>query len=240
WLPSFGSARPGRARRTARIARRAGSRGDLRAPEHRVVGRVDERLRPFGRQPLREVLRRVDVLLPHLARQLVEHLDAVTVGVLDVDAVGHAVVHAAQELHALLLEELDLLEPRLAVGPGDGHVVEAHAPGLHAPRVWGAVLRRRLGQRQVVVRDPAVRIHAAVEAHLEGPILELGHLAEADDLGPELVRDLEVTHVEDEVVDAAGRDGAVTHRLSPWLTFWCRWSRGAGTASSAAVPRGQR
>jgi anaerobic selenocysteine-containing dehydrogenase len=64
-----------------------------------------------------------------------------------------------------------------------------------------------LGQGQVVMGDVPLGVDAAVEAHL-GPLpvgsgLQLGHAAEAQDLRPESVRDLEVPHVEDQVVDAA-------------------------------------
>src|SRR6266511_537079 len=57
----------------------------------------------------------------------------------------------------------------------------------------------------------AFRIEPAVKAHL-GPLtsrdgLELGHAAKAHDVGPEPVRNLEVPHVEDHMVDAARRLG---------------------------------
>ena len=75
--------------------------GDDYLLEDGVVRPIDQRVGAFGRERLREVLRAVDVVLPHLARQLVEDLDAVPVGIRDVHAMGHAVIDAPEELHAL-------------------------------------------------------------------------------------------------------------------------------------------
>ena len=62
-----------------------------------------------------EVQRGVDVAFPHFARQFVQQLDAVAVRIVDVEAVGHAVLDAAVELHATLLQIGELAQPRLAV-----------------------------------------------------------------------------------------------------------------------------
>jgi len=51
-----------------------------RSLEHGILRPVDQRLRAFCGKHFRVVLRAVDIAFPHLARQLVEHLDAVTVG----------------------------------------------------------------------------------------------------------------------------------------------------------------
>src|SRR5215472_8313309 len=82
--------------------------------EARRVDAVDQRFRALGRQGFSPIDRAVDVVLPHLARQLVKELDAVTVRVVDVDAVRHAVVDAPIELDTSALQEGELLEPRLA------------------------------------------------------------------------------------------------------------------------------
>src|SRR3989442_15174744 len=102
----------------------------------------------------------------------------------------------------------ELLEPGLPVGPGDRHVVPPHVARQEVPRLTGGALGPgRLGQREVVVGHTAMGVEAAVEAHLRPPpsgdLLELGDAPEAHDLGPEPVRDLEVAHVEDHVVDPA-------------------------------------
>src|SRR3989449_8913194 len=78
---------------------------------------------------------------------------------------------------------------------------------LRALRVGGG----NLGEGQVVMGHVPVRVDAAVEAHLRPPPpgngFQFGDAPKADDLGPEPVRDLEVAHVEDHVVDAAWRLG---------------------------------
>jgi len=75
----------------------------------------------------------------------------------------------------------------------------------------GLLIVEGLLLREVVVGDVAVRVHAAVEAHLRprppGDRLQLRHAPEAHDLRPEAVRHLEVAHVEDDVIDPAGRLG---------------------------------
>ena len=106
---------------------------------------------------------------------------------------------------------LALVERHLAgEGIADGDVVQAERARLHAPLALRP--RRRvlyLGQGQVVVADVAVLGHPAVKAHLQAPGtgLERGHTLEADDLGPELVRELQVAHVQDEVVHSPRRLG---------------------------------
>jgi hypothetical protein len=123
--------------------------------------------------------------------------------------VRHAVVHAAEERHALRLEELELLQPRLAIGPADRDVVEADALALHAPLLAAAArtVTRDFGEGEVVVRQPAVLGDAAEEVHPPAPArdgLELRDALESDDLRPELVGDVHVADVQDEMVDAAG------------------------------------
>src|SRR5438105_14485532 len=90
-----------------------------RLAEARVVRAVGQRGLGVGRDALGVVLGALDVVLPDLARQLVEDLDAVAVGIGDVHAVGHAVVDAQVERHAALLEERDLLQPALAIRVAD-------------------------------------------------------------------------------------------------------------------------
>src|ERR1700730_10250923 len=181
-------------------------------PENGVVRPVHQRRLPLDGKLLRVVLGAVDVVLPHLARQLVQDLDAVPIRIGDVHAMGHAVVDAPMKRHALALEKLQLLEPRLAVRPGDGHVVDPRPAGHQVPLLAVPAVRLGLldfGQRQVVMGHVALRVEPAVEAHLR-PLaaryrLELGHAAEADDLGPEPMRHFQVPHVQDEVIDSTRR-----------------------------------
>src|SRR6266542_5695678 len=72
---------------------RPGLRRDRRplSVEDGIVGLVDQRLGTFRRELLGIVLGAVDVAFPDLARQLVEDLDPVAVGIRDVHAVRHAV-----------------------------------------------------------------------------------------------------------------------------------------------------
>src|SRR2546428_9904831 len=60
--------------------------------------------------------------------------------------------------------------------------------------------------------EPAVKAHFRPLASRDG--LELGHAAKAHDVGPEPVRNLEVPHVEDHMVDAARRLGLAQGRGS--------------------------
>src|ERR1700730_5493522 len=87
-------------------------RGDRRLlpAEARGVGAVDRRLGTLARQVFEPVDTGVDVVFPHFARHLVEELDAVAVRVVDVDAVGHAMVDAPVALDPAALQELELLE----------------------------------------------------------------------------------------------------------------------------------
>jgi hypothetical protein len=97
-------------------------------------------------------------------------------------------------------EKGDLPEPRLPLGPRDGHVVQPHpapqqAPGL-AVRAAGVVGLRNLGQRHVVMGHLPVGVEAAVKAHPRplppgnGP--ELGDAPKAQDLRPEPMGDVQV------------------------------------------------
>src|SRR5258706_6493507 len=83
--------------------------------ELRYVDLVDQRLGTFGRPLLGIVQGGIDIVLPILPRQFVEQLDAVAVRIVDVDAVGHAVIDLPAELHSSALHEGQLLEPRFAV-----------------------------------------------------------------------------------------------------------------------------
>src|SRR5438876_1232122 len=94
-------------------------------------------------------------------------------------------------------------------GPGHLRMARlAHAPvGLSRP--GPPVALSDFGEREIVMGQIALRVEATVEAHLgtlaSGNRLELRDTAKADDLGPEPVRDLEVSNVEDHVIDAAWR-----------------------------------
>src|SRR5215471_20481940 len=140
--------------------------GGLLGLEARHIGTVAESFSTFGRQLLGVIQGAVNVALPNFTRQLVEQLDAITVGIMNIKAVGHTMVDPAIELDATLLQERQLLEPRFPVWQGHGDVADrARHPG-HAP--FGR--RRReagvLDQCQVVVAQGAVAVIATVEAHL--------------------------------------------------------------------------
>src|SRR6266446_3741132 len=106
--------------------------GRLLPAEARGVGAVDQGLGTLARQVFEPVDTGVDVVFPHLARHLVKELDAVAVRVVDVDAVGHAMVDAPVELDTLALQEFELLKPRLAVRHGQRHVIDRDlAVGQH-------------------------------------------------------------------------------------------------------------
>src|SRR3989442_6325034 len=77
----------------------AGDRRGRGRIEDGVVRAIDQGLLPVRGKQLDVVLCRVDVPLPHLPRQLVQHLDAVAIGIGNVHAVGHAVVDAPVERH---------------------------------------------------------------------------------------------------------------------------------------------
>src|SRR5206468_8772399 len=96
------------------LAAGSGRCGLLGSPEFRVIRVVDKGFVAFGRQLLGMAEGTLDVLAPDLARQLVEDLDAVAVGVADIEAVRHAVIDAAVELHTLAAQKGELLEPCLA------------------------------------------------------------------------------------------------------------------------------
>src|SRR3984893_3625737 len=185
--------------------------GRLLPAEARGVGAVDERLGTLARQVFEPVDTGVDVVFPHLARHLVEELDAVAIRVVDVDAVGHAMVDAPVELDPAALQELELLEPGLAVRHGQRHMVDRDlAVGQHP--VSGRRQVRALDQRDGVMGQLAV-IDRTVKAHLRrvraiGSLVQFADLLEADDLGPEFVRLVDVANVQHEVIDAGG-----AHRL---------------------------
>src|SRR4029077_10439972 len=142
FLPAL---REGRGRSLSPLARGEGlrglfGRGDGRflAAEARGVGAVDQGLGTLARQVFEPVDTGVDVVFPHLARHLVEELDAVAVRIVDVDAVGHAMVDAPVELDTLALQELELLEPGLAVRHRQRHMVDRDlAIGQHPIRGLG-------------------------------------------------------------------------------------------------------
>src|SRR3989441_2270632 len=94
----------------------------------------------------------------------------------------------------------DLLQPRIPVGPCERHVVQPYPARHQAPPLGGATALGLgdFGQRQIVMGHVAFRIEPAVKAHFR-PLasrdgLELGHAAKTHDVGPEPVRNLEVSH----------------------------------------------
>src|SRR6266436_2195474 len=215
FLPAL---REGRGAALSPLARGEGLRGlfgrgdgRLLPAEARGVGAVDQGLGTLARQVFEPVDPGVDVVFPHLARHLVEELDAVAVRVVDVDAVRHAMIDPPVELDAPALQEPELLEPGLAVRHRQRHVIDRDlAVGQHPVSGRGQV--RALDQRDGVMGQLAV-IDRTVKAHLRrvraiGPLVQLADLLEADDLGPEFVRLVNVADVQHEVVDA-GR----AHRL---------------------------
>ena len=89
-----------------------------------VVGAVVEVVAVQG---LEVVEGGVDIAAPHLLRKVVEHFEAVAVGIGDVGGMTHAVVAADDELDPVGLHVAELVEPRLPVGIADGDVVHADA-----------------------------------------------------------------------------------------------------------------
>jgi hypothetical protein len=98
------------------VRRRAEARG--------VFQIVDQRFLALGRQQLEIVQAFVDVGFPHLARQFVQQFYTVTVGVVDIDAVGHAMIDAHVEFDAERLQMFQLLQPGVAVRHGERDVVD--------------------------------------------------------------------------------------------------------------------
>ncbi len=188
-----------------------------------VVGVIGEGLVAFRRQSLGIIERALNVVAPHLARQFVQHLDAVAVRVADIEAVGHAVIDPAMELDPLFAQPSELFQPGFAVRHRDRDVVDRDRHVEHRP--FGRRLRqiRVLDQRDVVVVHLAAMI-AAVEAHVAPA--RLADLLEAEDFGPEFVRLFHVADIDHEMVNAGrghrlGRGfgdyfrGAVGHRRAP-------------------------
>ena len=184
----------------------------------------------LGRQGLEVVDPGIDVALPHLARQFVKQLDAVAVRVVDVDAVGHAVIDPHVELDPLGLQLRQFSDKGVAVRHRDRDMVDRHQGAEQRP-----FLRRRqvrvLDQRHVVMRELAAMI-AAVEAHLRhvrhfGPLVQFAHLLKTDNLGPEPVQFLDVAHIEDDVIDPDRGDAAgLRHSLSARFAASARRSIG--------------
>src|SRR5712672_338545 len=83
--------------------------------ELRHIDLVDKRFGTFGWPLLRIVQRSIDIVLPSFPRQFVEQLHAIAVRIVDVDAVGHAVIDLPAEFHSSALHKSHLLEPRFAV-----------------------------------------------------------------------------------------------------------------------------
>src|SRR6185437_2102459 len=78
------------ARRRRRLANARPLLGRDRLPEVRhALDAVLERFGALGRQRLRVVQRALDVVLPDLAREVVDELHAVAVGIVDVETVRH-------------------------------------------------------------------------------------------------------------------------------------------------------
>src|SRR4029077_13166050 len=123
----------------------------------------------------------LDIPAPDLARQLVEDLDAITVRVADVEAVGHAVIDAAVELDTLAAQKGELLEPGFAARHRNRDVVDRDRRLEHVPiRRWGRQVRVLAQGDVVVVHLPAMV--AAVEAHLAVAPQRHPDLLEAEDL----------------------------------------------------------
>jgi hypothetical protein len=146
----------------------------------------------------------------------------------------HAVVDAALELDPLRAQPGQLLQPRLAARHADRDVVDRDRVVEHRPfdgRLWQVGV---LAQRDIVVVHAAAVV-AAIEAHLAVAALRICDLLEAEGLGPEFVRLLDVAHVDDEMVDTARGDrlvrdgwydrrGAVRHHDAPSAQDFLRLS----------------
>ena len=163
---------------------------------------VDAVVEVVGVQVLEVVQRRVDVALPDLGGDVVQHLESVPVGIGDVGGVGHPVVAADDDLDAVRLHVPELAEPRLPIGVADGDVVDPGTGRRHRPRLGRRHLVGVLDLRQgeVVV----VRRVASVEAHRHR-VGEVATLLEPHHLGVEAMRTVDVPDVEHQVVDAGCR-----------------------------------
>ena len=128
--------------------------------------------------------RLVEVAFPHLGRQLVEHFDAVAIGIRYIGAVGHPVVSTHLEGDAVGLQMFQLAHEGVAVWVSNGNVIDADCFGRGPPTSRGLGTRYRwcvldLHDGNVVV----VAWAAAIEAHL-GADLHRCDLFEAHQFGP--------------------------------------------------------
>src|SRR5215471_3704173 len=89
-----------------------------------TLSAVLKSLRTFGGEVFHVVQRALNIVLPDVLGQVVHELDAIAVGIVDVEAVGHAVLDPAVEFHTFLLQVGEVLHPGLSAGHGDGDVVD--------------------------------------------------------------------------------------------------------------------
>src|SRR5664279_204954 len=193
--------------------------GRRRGTKDRYLDAVDQGVRPIRRQQLRIVQGRVQIPFPHLARQVVEQFDAVTIGIVDIKTVSHAMFDSSIELDAFCLQIIQLAQPCVPARIRDGNVVDSRGHSKHLP------ICRRRGKVWVFHQSEFVVVHAvfafpAVEPHLgwiwtAGCFLELADLLEPDHLGPKTMGLFNIPHVEYKMIDSAWRDRFIGHRFPP-------------------------
>src|SRR5664279_5756831 len=190
--------------------------GRRRGTKDRYLDAVDQGVGPIRRQQLRVVQSRVQIPFPHLARQVVEQFDAVTIGIVDIKTMGHALFDSSIEFDAFGLQIIQLAKPCVPARIGNGNVVDSRGHSKHLP-----IFRRR-GKIWIFHQSEFVMVYAVfafptVEPHL-GWIwtvrcfLELADLLEADHLGPKTMSFLNVTYVQYKMIDPTRRYRFSGHR----------------------------
>src|SRR5664279_1120902 len=116
--------------------------GRGRGTKDRYFDAVDQGVGSIRRQQLRIVQSRVQIPFPHLTRQVVDQLDAVTIGIVDIKTVSHAMFDSSIELDAFGLQVTQLAQPCVPARIGNGNVVDSRGHSEHRPfcgrqgKVW--------------------------------------------------------------------------------------------------------
>src|SRR6058998_1535338 len=193
--------------------------GGLR-PRERRRRLLDDLVPGSGEPALRALLGERPLALPLAARLLVVDLEAVAVGIREVDADGHGVVRHADG-HVLGLQPLVHLGEVLETAHAPGHVVQTHALLLGPGRVLA-----HLEQGDVVGMVAVARQESRPQ--LAGSGKRHGVLrVQPEDVRVPLVRPLGVAH---EDVDVIEGNGLVGHVLSPAGRVDSEWKYTAGAA----------
>src|SRR5471032_2405026 len=144
-----------------------------------------------------EIERRVDIGFPLFTRQFEQQLYLDAVRVEQMNAVRGGPLHAEMQFYAMRRQEIDLRQPGSAAGVFDGDMIEQLSIAGLPPG--------RLVQTDVMVVQLAVAL-ATVETHrwrgARRRRAKGADVAKAQQIGPEIVRFVDVAHVEDQMVDA--------------------------------------